>query len=557
MKLFEAWRLSRTPYVELTYRSSVMTRGTARGGFGRARSPAAQVKSALRGALLSKGLFAVFISVATLYAYAQYITNPSPEALVAGVSFSLALSLAYVVLYSLQVLPSFSGGEPYALLSTLPLDTGDLSLVSVLSVVRVFDWIIAASVAAQVAVVAYATSSAPAAAVMLLVSVANTVFGVAISLWLSGVFYWNMTRGGRGKGAAIARFVFLVSWGLAAVSIGFLFNVVSYAEPLLNSVLAGGLADYGAPFLFALVHPFSEALVIVSLVYPAFGIATSSLGGASALSFVMLAVYSLLAYLAAKRSLSTVTSVLRGPLFLAARRRATDFLLKLRHPIAAYILKDFRIASKNPATAFIFGFPVFEVLIVGLSLSGFSTVRATSVLSSTTVGCFFTLIVAAALLNTEASALEYTLSLPLGARIIVLAKSAIATVAYLPVPAAIAVFLILSRTQSPLLFLVPLLEIAAVSAATSTELSFFIHSYRAGGGATSGGIETRGMSLMSGSSLLRLIGALVVSGMLALAPLLAYGGVYLLTFSHEAAVGAMAALATGEFGAVQLYLRRS
>jgi predicted permease len=558
LNIAEAWRLSETPYKELTYRSAVMTRGSSRSGLGRTSSPTAMVKSIMRGALVSKVVFTLFIGLGTVFTFSQYVATPTPAALVSGVTFSLAITLAYLVLYSLQVLPSFSSAEPYVLLSTLPLSEQDVSLVTVLSIVRTFDSIALVAIVAQVAMVAYLTLSALGAIAMALASVANAVFGVTISLWLSGVFQKNISRGGRGKGASVARFIFLLSWGLAAASLGFLFNLVTYVVPLLDSAVSGALASTSIPLLFSLVHPFTEGLVVASLVFPSFQTVSPSLGLASVLSFFVLAGYLVLAVLAARKTLSLAASVSRGPTVAVVRQRATEFLLRLRKPIPAYVVKDIRVSSKNPSTAFIFALPVLETIVIALTLTGINSLRAYSVLTSTALGCFFTLISASILLNTEGSGLDYTLSLPLRARVMVIAKSLIATVAYTPVPAAVAVLLLLGKPADLWLVAIPVLEIAAVSAATSAELTFFIQGYRkAGTRQTSRSIETRGLNLMSAGDLFRLGAALIVAGCLVLAPLGAYVAAYVLTFSHALALTSLALVALVELGGVQLYLRRS
>ncbi len=557
MDLLDAWRLSRTPYVELTYRSAVMTRGSSRANFGYRANPAAMVKSVMRGALMSKAIFTFFIGFGTLFAFSQYIDDRTPVALVSGVTFSLAITLAYLVLYSMQVMPSFSGAEPYSLLSTLPMNERDLSLVTIFSVLRTFDSIALVAMGAQVVAVAFLTGSALATTVMALATLANSVFAVAISLWLSGVFQRNITRGGRGKGAAIARFVFLISWGLAAASFGFLFNLVGYAVPALDSAITGALASSAVPLIFSAVHPFTAGLVIASLVYPSFPSLSATLGLASVVSFGALAGYLVLAFVAARRTLRTALRVAHGRVVSVVRQRATDFLLRLRPPISAYLLKDVRIATKSPSTAFIFALPVLETIVIALQLSEVRTLSALPVLTSTLLGCFFTLISASILLNTEGSGLDYTLSLPLSSRVMVLAKSSIATVAYVPVPVVIGTLLVLGRPSVAWLATVPTIETAAVFAATSAELSFFIRGYkRAGGRQTTSGVETRGLSLMSAGDLVRLAAALVVAGTLISGPLLVYGVSYLLTYDHVTALVAMAAVSVAELVSVQAVLRR-
>ena len=556
LKLSEAWRLSKTPYIELVYRSTMMTRGSSGSGLGMGRTRS--VNSIVRGALLSKVLITFFIVFGTIIAFAQYLTLPSPGALVTGVTFSLAIGLAFEIIYSLQVLPAFSGAGPNMLLTTLPLDQGDLSLVALLSVVRSFDFMVVASVVSQAAIVAYATGSFLGAGAMLVAAGANSIFGITISLVLARTFQKNITRGGKGRGASLLRFAFLLSWGLAAASIGFIFSLISSAFPALESAITGQLSSTAVPILFSLVHPFAAGLAVATLVYPALGSVSTSMGVASPLSLAALAGYVMLAYFAGRTALNITLNVSRGEAAPVIRQRATDFFLRLRRPIPAYLVKDARVASKNPSTAFIFALPVFEMIIVVLSLTQGAALRSIVVLGVLAFVCFFTLFTGAALLNTEGSGLDYTFSLPLSAREMIMAKSGLATLAFVPVPVAIGVLLALEKPSLLFLTAVPIVEILAVSAATSVELAFFIGSYKSREGRqTSRGLQTRGLSLMSGGDLIRLVAAFVVAGIFVLAPFGAYGITYLLTQSHYLSVGTTALTALVEFVGMQLYLRRT
>lgn len=558
MDIREAWRLSKAPYVELTYRSAVMTRGTSGGGLGRGLSadPSSRVRAIKRGALVSKVLLSGFIGAGTVLAFSGYFADRTAAALVTGVTFSLVISLAYLVLYSLQVLPSFTAAGSYALLPTLPLTSEDVSLVTVLSIVRTFDSVVVVAVVAQVAAVAYLTSSAPAAFLMLVASVVNCVFGVSISVWLAGAFQRNASRGGRGRGAALLRFLFVASWGLAAASLGFLFDLIGNIFPVLESAVSGALASTGAPVLLAVLHPFPAAIAVAAVVYPSLPSSSRYLGAAVWVSFAAMAGYAFLAYAAARRTLRAVVAVAHGSTVVVVRQRASEFLLKLRRPIPAYFVKDLKVASKNPSTAFVFGLPALETIIIAVTLKGAGALRASNILYSTALGAFITLISASMLLNTEGSGLDYTLSLPLSARVMVLAKSTISTVSYLTVPVVIGALLVLSSPASAWLLVVPVVEIGAVSAATSAELSFFIRSYKGGGASTSKGIEARGLSPMSAGDLARFAVAFAVAGLMVLAPLGAYAAAYLLTRGHVAAVAALTLASAAELGGMQLALRR-
>jgi predicted permease len=412
-------------------------------------------------------------------------------------------------------------------------------------------------VVAQVAIVAYVTGSALGAGAMLLASGANSIFGITISLLLARVFQKNITRGGKGKGAATLRFVFLISWGLAAASIGFIFSAISSSFPALESAITGQLASTAVPIVFALVHPFAAGIAVATLVYPKLGSVSASMGFATPISLVALGGYVVLAYYAGRKALDITVNVSRGEVAPVVRQRASDFLLKLRRPVPAFVVKDTRVASKNPSTAFIFAMPVFEMIIIGLSLAEAAALRSVVVLSTLAIVCFLTLITGTVLLNTEGTGLDYTFSLPINAREVITAKSALATLVYLPVPLAIGVLLAVEKPALLFLTAVPVVEIMAISAATSVELAFFIGSYRRREGRqTSRGIQTRGLNLMSGGDLVRLAVAFIVAGSLVLAPFAAYALTTVLGQGHLLAILWTALVALGELVGVQLYLRR-
>src|SRR2546428_11892222 len=184
-----------------------------------------------------------------------------------------------------------------------------------------------------------------------------------------------------------------------------------------------------------------------------------------------------------------------------------------------------------PSTAFIFALPLLETLIVGLRVFGHS-LRATTIISAIAFGSIFTLFSASALLVTEGSGLEYTMSLPISSKIIIRAKSLIATIVFLPVAVMIVALLALGRPSSWVLFLIPFLEIMAISAATTIQLSFFIQNYKKRGVSTgprpSGAYVPRSPSLLSAGGLLRLVIALIVSGAIIAAPLAGYAVTYVL-----------------------------
>ncbi len=116
MKLREAWKLSRYPYREVAYHSIESSRGSSSGYGYYGQNLKKRFDRTIGSARTSKIAFAVLGTIGAFFPFLEYIVSPTPEALVSGISLSLAISLAYIVFYSLQILPSFASGESYVLL---------------------------------------------------------------------------------------------------------------------------------------------------------------------------------------------------------------------------------------------------------------------------------------------------------------------------------------------------------------------------------------------------------------------------------------------------------
>ena len=305
----------------------------------------------------------------------------------------------------------------------------DFSIVATLSLIRTFDYIAASATFVQVLAVWLLTHSIGASLMMLAGALINIIFAVALALWFSGIFYKNVSRGGRSTRATVGRSLFLITWGVAVLSIGFIFNFISYLLPYLTSAILGIFTRPTGLFLLVL-HPFSIGFAIANIVYPSLYAAIPL--PARTVLLIPRFVPPLFAYVASfgyvglalvgRRTISSVSKITRGFGVKISRPIAKDFLLRLRSPLPAYIVKDLRLASMNPSLAFLYAAPLFEVITLAVITVQFSVMRATAMIVSTMVGCFFTTMICSTLLNTEGAGLEYVMSLPLGARTIIEAK---------------------------------------------------------------------------------------------------------------------------------------
>ncbi|UCC57605.1 MAG: hypothetical protein JSW14_04275, partial [Candidatus Bathyarchaeum sp.] len=218
-----------------------------------------------------------------------------------------------------------------------------------------------------------------------------------------------------------------------------------------------------------------------------------------------------------------------------------DFSIKTRKPLFGYVLKDLKISSRNPATAFFFALPVLETVIVSFTIANFEVLRASTLLVSTFMGGIFVLLMPLALLSAEGTGLEYTKTLPLNVNSIITSKALISTLTYIPVPLVLFVMAFLKSLSSPLTIFIPFFVILAIASASIFEIQLFLSSV------TKGKI----------AALIHDLKKLIVGVTTLLIPLAAYAVVFLISFSHVFAVLAMGGAATSEMALAVYLLRRN
>jgi predicted permease len=584
----EAWKLSRIPYIEVAYRSIQQSksgisaqgpdicdseevaeegeegaRGRVRRRSRRGGAAYNSFRSTIRSVKISKIAFAIFVSIGSFFPFLNSVINPSPESLVSSVSLSLAISLAYIVFYCLQILPSFSRGEAYLYLWTLPVSEKDFSLVAVFSFFRTFDYLALSSCSIQVAAVWLLTGSVLGTLLTAVASCVNIIFAISIGLWLSKIFYKNANRGlARSRTAAFERSAFVVAWGFSVMGIAFLFNFVSFVLPYLNSTIAGNIAKPGG-VLISILHPFSLSLVISNVVYPS--LFTPVTRGARLTDIVPSFLPPLVAYSSAfsyvvagvelgRRTINLVSKIARYSGIVNVTREgasevATDVSLKLRSRFPAFILKDLRLSAKNPSIAFLYASPIFEIVTLAVITAQFPVIRTSAMIVSTIVGCFFTIMICSTLLNTEGAGIDYTLSLPVRSSTVVYSKAILSMLTFFPVPFALLAIGLSRPLTSSISLAIPFIESVAVAAACIAEIAFFIGAYsRRSLHAKKIGQSSRGFSIMAGSDISKLLLSLLISFVIIVAPIGAYALVFFETFDHFLSVVTMLVVASLELG---------
>jgi predicted permease len=455
--LAEAWRVSRVSYTELVYRPLLRSGYTGK-DFGSAKS----VKSAVRGATVNKLVFSIFTMAGAAFPLLFYRFGLASMSLSVAVSLSVLLVFGYIVLYSVQILPSFVSSGSFAPLAQLPLTSKERSAVAILTLWRALDYILVLSIATQLVTVALFTGSLLATALVLVTSVPGSIFAVTTALWLTSVFQRRL-EGGRMAGVRgmFAPLVYVL-WGLGVMSAVFLFSIVSYVAPPLNALLGSPASPAG--IAASLAFPFSAGLLVASVSGGAVGLSSLALASVG----VGIAVSgSLASILGASRIIDGI--VLPGKLGAVGPRLAS-YSFSVRGPLSAYMLKDVRVASRNPATGFLFALPVFEIVFVVVQLTVSHVVKMSALLVATQVGGGFALFAAFLLVTMEDLGVERRSALPLRETIRTLSKVLISTAMYLPVPLALAVIIFTRPSTFGGGLIIPLASLLSIFAACVVEV---------------------------------------------------------------------------------------
>ena len=540
MKLTEAWRLSKLPYREVVFRSLAQERNRMWwGAFGR-NSTNKDVsddfelsKKALQIAKFDKLIIAVFNVVVSIIPFGSFLLGSAAFGLSGSVSLSLAITFGFMTLYAIQTLSSFVGAESSALLTTLPISSNDFSLITLFSFVRSVDYLVVGSVLSQVVLVAYLTLSPLATALMFVASLMNSVFAVAVALWLSSVFHKNYMRGGRSKRTTVFRGFFVLLWGCLLFGVGLLMSVPYYVLPILDKSLLS--VNTLAGFLLSLIYPFSAGLIVTKLsgsIVPFF-----TLFGAS----VAMAIYVLGAWFSAKWSLGTVKRISQGVGVKIDRLRAVDFRIKSRGPLRGYVVKDLRVTSRNPATAFFFVLPVFETVIVAFLAWNVEFLRTSTVLVATSMGAIFVLLIPLALLTSEGKGIEYVKTLPITSQRLLTSKALITMATFVPVPFALLCLALFKPPTSWFTISIPFFMVISIVSASIFEITIFLRSV---GKSKIAGIVNDGEKI--------LVGLLTV-----FVPEIAYALVYLFSFNHAFATLTLGGVTFAEICIALYVVRRS
>jgi predicted permease len=221
------------------------------------------------------------------------------------------------------------------------------------------------------------------------------------------------------------------------------------------------------------------------------------------------------------------------------RTTGRDARVVTRRPLLAYIVKDLRVASRNPSTGFLFALPIFETLAVIVPLASSHIVKMAVMLVASVVGGSFALFVAFLLASVEQARMDYGDVLPIGSATPTFAKTIVAVVSFLPTPVFLAA-VSYGRLTYVAGSLIPFLMTLAVFAGCVGEVTVL-----------------RRFSRRSRVSIMTFGSGIGVGTALVLLPVVAYAMTYLSSKNHTVSLLACGLIASAELGLALLLARRS
>ncbi|MEM3802926.1 MAG: hypothetical protein QXX17_00800 [Conexivisphaerales archaeon] len=464
MRFDEAWKLSQIPYQELVFKSFIKSRGfsylSKTSNSNSKISNEKLLKKVIQSANRNKIAISLIIATASSLSFIQFGYQHTELTFLIATSLSLLMIFGYVILYEIQFLPSILDEQPTDVLNSLPLLNKDVSYILTLSFVRAMDYIMIAAIVTPATIIFFITHSFAAFFVEMTGAIVSLLLGTGLAIYLSKIFYRTLSYGKKSKLNSVTRLLFIIIWGALVMSLGFLYNYNTYLSPALEYILTEG--NKTSILLLSSIPSFSFAFLLSYVLGNKFSFV-------SYISIIFSILYLSISLAIGIWSFNTISS-------LGDKKQYTheeiprDFKLVLRKRLFAYSLKDFRIASRNPTTAFLVAAPVLETLIVLFPLITSNILGTITTLVSTVIGGIFACFVVMGLLTAEGNGLEYTKTLPVNMNTIMYSKALTATISYIPIPV---IFLLLAILK-PFLFgsisLIPLWELPAVTSATLAEM---------------------------------------------------------------------------------------
>ncbi|MEM3747764.1 MAG: hypothetical protein QXN67_09965, partial [Thermoproteota archaeon] len=327
-------------------------------------------------------------------------------------------------------------------LTPLPVSSRDVSKILLMCFIRIFDVPLVAAM--LIIPMAYGVSygSIPGALTVLLSIMITEVFALAIAVFLAFSFYSKVIKGGgRSSLRTLLRLFYMLVW---IIPMFLMYAVMSLAVQMVSLMKT---LTQSLSYLLTLLYPFSLGfLASLATFLKIDDLRTAALLVGSSLLYLALAAYSF------KWLVKRVVGIGFGSIATGSRMEVKEVSINPGPPWLGVLKKDLRIASRSPSYFSMLAMPVIQIIIFSFT-SLYPDAGGASAeflppmfLLLFMISLLMVLILPPALLNTESIAYSYVGSLPLGKRMLILAKTILSSTVYL---ASLLVLLTITMLRAP------------------------------------------------------------------------------------------------------------
>jgi predicted permease len=539
VKFKEAWRISKTVTVESVFKGTIQMRGGL-ASISAQRDPAKAIKSLKTSIRFSKivptfvfGLYSAMIPLMVLF------EEHSFDLLFATNSIFFVLALVFLLSFNLLYMTSFVSGESLTPLAALPFSREDLSKISVLSFIRLFDIPLAVFIVTYPIVYGFVTGSVIGALLVFLFNLYTAVTAVFVTFFLARGFNTRILSLGGSKVKSTLRVVLFVLYGLGTFGAlyfsGYLIQWIAQLIPFFTTLQSQEFSWV----LFVFPFCFGYLAAVVSSSSSLSSILDSLLTPQSLMAVFASTAYIILGFVAYKRGMRALRQLALGELAIAPKITAPSGEIKLavRGIFSSIFRKDIKLASRNMAYLGFLIMPVISVFMFAAITSSLGAIRVSGVLVATLYSSFFMVGFALMSLQFEGRGVSVLTQLPVSVRKVIQVKSLISAAFSAAMPAT----LLLLYFFEPFTTFYSLI-IAAISVGT-VYASSLIGTTLACSMLGEGKLATAAFQGHMGAYLFLII----VSGIFTIVPTLVYGAIYwFLVKDYLVCIAAMAAAMTIE-----------
>jgi hypothetical protein len=463
---------------------------------------------------------ALVFSLAVLTAVMAFVDDSIgvPQTrLAVGLSVFLVLSFVLLIFLNLSVTTGFFTADVISFPATLPLSKRNLDELTLLSFIRVFiaPTILILTIFPIITLIAIGPGPA-------LVTLVGCTATISLSIGaLIKISIWFRKKSHQVDGSRMNTLVRIsASLGLA-LGMVVAFSMGSWLPSLIHFIadLSIGMGTQGSSFL-ALLFPFSFGFLTSAV---QFGL---ELPYATTLAAIVASVlYAGLAIMSYRRTGNALQQITVGGVSTKRTLELRDITLETKSVLRSIINKDLKLATRNIGSSFIFIIPLFLAVFLYPMMAGWSeseALRSLTALVSVEYGNFFAGITIISVMMFDTQGASIQAGLPIRSKKMLNAKVAMALFPYVGSMILISVLLSLFPLTSPLIPLIPLVQIPC-GYTVALAVGAFTYWKRGGGRAVS-------ISVVGDSGMTFL--AAILGALIGIVPLVGYGAAMILTGNH-------------------------